>query len=222
MTDPNEKRCTPQSPDLQTNLVAGVLPRVIEKALQQTTDIDSMRFKDADATAVSGTDLEFTGCCFEHCVFSDWSFRRVSFVDCVLENCDLSGLRLESLTFQRVKLVSCRLTGVEWLKAALMNVMMIDCAADYFTLSESKCTRVLWRNCRFRESIWQDVKLKDSVFDACDLTSSQIRYMPMAGLDMSTCKLDALQIDPLDLRGMKVTAVQALMFCSLLGLIVLD
>ena len=103
-----------------------------------------------------------------------------------------------------------------------MNVMMIDCAADYFTLAESKCTHVLWRNCRFRESIWQDIKLKDVTFDACDLTSSQIRYMPMAGLDMSTCKLEALQIDPLDLRGMKVTAVQALMFCSLLGLVVLD
>jgi len=129
---------------------------------------------------------------------------------------------LENVTCQRVRFVSCRLTGAEFLKAALMNVQFECCTADYFALSESKTNRIAWVDCRLRESLWQDVKLKFASFERCDLTSAQIRYMPMEGLNMTTCTLDSLQIDPLDLRGMQVTASQGLMFCSLLGLTIVD
>jgi hypothetical protein len=51
-------------------------------------------------------------------------------------------------------------------------------------------------------------------------TSAQILNTPLAGMDMSTCVLEGLHVDPHDLRGIKVTPLQALDFCSLFGLIV--
>ena len=207
-----------QAPTLAEPLTEQSLPDAIEAALQQRLDIDCAHFVNDEASNCVGSGLEFSRCIFERCVFSNWEFKRLSFVDCFIDHCDLSSLRLENVTFQRVRFVSCRLTGAEFLQAALMNVLFESCTADYFALSESKANRVAWQDCRLRESLWQDVKLKVASFERCDLTSAQLRYMPMEGLDMTTCTLDSIRIDPHDLRGMKVSASQGLMFCSLLGL----
>jgi fluoroquinolone resistance protein len=211
-----------QAPHQCENLVDASLSETVSRALEQHLDIDGLRFMNDKLSGCSGGCLEFSGCAFEHCVFSDWEIKRLSFVDCVLEHCDLSGLRLENVTFQRVRITSCRLTGAELLKASLTNTRWEDCSADYLAFSECKCIHVYFNGCRLRESVWQDVVLKYTAFERCDFTSAQIRFVPMADIDMTTCVLDALQIDPRDLRGMRVTALQGLMFCSLLGLVIAD
>jgi uncharacterized protein YjbI with pentapeptide repeats len=211
-----------QAPNLPGDLVNAPLSETVADALTQHLDIDGSRFVNDTLSDCSGVGLEFSGCVFERCVFSGWEFKRISFVDCVLEHCDLCGLRLENVTFQRVRIASCRLTGTELLKATLMNTLWEDCSADYIVFSECKCNHVLFTGCRFRESVWQDIAFKSTSFMRCDLTSAQIRFTPMNGMDMTTCVLDTLQVDPHDLRGMRVTALQGLIFCSLLGLIITE
>ena len=198
------------------------LADALTDAAAQHTDIDCAYFTGDSAVGCGGLVMEFSKCTFDHCTLGDWAYRRLCFVDCVFDHCDMSGLRLENVTFQRVRFLACRLTGAELLNASLSNVLFEGCAADYFALSESKLNRVFWSGCRLHESLWQDVKLTLTAFDTCDFTGAQFRYMPMEGQNMATCVLDSIQIDPHDLRGMKVTALQGLMFCSLLGLIIQD
>ena len=215
-----------QAANLPDNLPLAPFEKTVRNALENCTDVDSLLFENDELSGCNGVYLEFSGCLFRHCTFSDWEFKRISFVDCVLEQCDLSGLRLENVTFQRIRVTDCRLLGAEMLKAVFKavfsNVLWHGCNADYLAFSESKCTRVEFTECRFHESTWQDITLKATVFDHCDFTSSTIRHMPLAGLNLTTCVLDSLQIDPFDLRGLKVTPLQGLAFCSLLGLVITD
>lgn len=208
------------APNLPDPLAERELESAVSDAVRQRLDIDAAHFSGGEADGFSGVAMEFSGCRFERCAFSNWDFKRVSFVDCVFAHCDFSGLRLSNATLRRVRFESCRLTGMEWLGASLADVAFNDCAADYIVFSECKCAHVLFSDCRMRESEWQDVTLKNSALVRCDLTSSRIRGTPLAGMDFTTCTIDSLSIDPYDLRGLKVTAIQGLMFCSLLGLVI--
>ncbi len=219
---PTSRNCSAisavQPPNLLQALIDLPLADTIEAALRNHADIDGARFADGTANEVVGAALEFSGCVFERCTFGDWECKRVCFVDCLLDHCDLSGISLPSVTFQRVRFQDCRLTGAAFLQAALMNVLLESCSGDYLTLSQAKCTHVQWKDCRLRESLWQEVVWKSAAFAACDLTGAQLLRTPMAGMNMATCTLDSLRIDPYDLRGMQVTPSQAIMFCALLGL----
>lgn len=210
------------SPEVLEQLPTLDLAETVREAIAQHNDIDCAHFQGGEASALEGNALEFSGCLLERCRFSNWELRRVSFVDCVFDHCDLSGLRLADVTFQRVSFRTCRLTGVEWLHVSLMNVTLSDCAADYLILSDAKLNRVAFRGCHLRESVWQEIQVKNLFFQDCDLTSTQILQMPMEGLDMTTCTLDNLRIDPHDLRGMRVSALQALQFCAMLGLRIVE
>lgn len=209
-------------PVLSATLRELPLAETLHDAAAQQCDITDACFSSDYADHIYGTTLEFSSCRFERCTFADWECKRVAFVDCVLDHCDISGLRLENVTFQRVRFSACRLTGTEFLNASLINVTFHECTCDYFALSDSKCTYVVWENCQLRESLWQSVALKASAFRNCDFTAAQIRYMPMTGQDMTTCTLSDIQIDPHDLRGMRVSPVQGLLFCTLLGLEIAD
>lgn len=211
-----------QPPSLPDPLPSGDLYSAVENAGALCADVEGMLFDGCDASGLAGSTLEFSNCRFERCRLTDWDFKRVSFVDCLFDHCDLSGLRLQNATFQRAAFSACRLTGTDLPDVALMNVLLDDCTADYFTLTGSKCNHVRFRSCRFRESIWQDVALSDVAFDLCDFTAAELRSVALSGQNMTTCVLDSIRIDPRDLRGMKVSPLQGLMFCRLLGLEIVE
>ena len=196
------------------------LPEALAFALKQHADLEGFRFVDGSATGAAGAALSFAGCAFQRCSFVDWDPAHVHFTDCLLEHCDLSGLKLDRASFHRVRFQSCRLTGLEWQRSSLTDVTLDGCGADYLILSQCQVSRVRWKDCRMQESLWQEVRARQLSFEHCDLCSAQVREMPMDGLDMTSCTLSGMQIDPRDLRGMRVTALQALEFCAMLGLLV--
>ena len=189
--------------------------------LEDAQEWEEAHFCEGELCGLTTHRVEFSACRFTRCTLRDCDVKRFCFVDCVLDHCDLSNLRFENSTFQRVRFMDCRLTGAEWMKAVLMNVSFENCSMDYANLVETKLDHVEWKNCRMRESSWASLRAKQT-FSMCDLTSAMIRGVPMKGMDMTTCSLDGISIDPADLRGMRVTPMQALMFSRMLGLEIVD
>ena len=193
----------------------------VRVVLEDTQEWEETHFCEGELNGLCTQRVEFTACRFTRCTFRECDVKRFCFVDCVFDHCDLSNLRFENSTFQRVQFVDCRLTGVEWIKAALMNGSFKSCSMDYANLADTKLDHVEWSDCRMRESAWNNLRAKQTFFQ-CDLTSAMIRGVSMKGMDMTTCTLDGISIDPNDLRGMRVTALQALMFSRMLGLEIAD
>lgn len=88
---------------------------------------------------------------------------------------------------------------------------------DYLSLSECKLDRVIFEECRLRESLWGDVKLPKVRFDHCDLNRAQWLRTPLMGIDLSTCQIPGWNISLFDLKGAKVTAAQVIELSGLLG-----
>ena len=96
-------------PKLPENLREETLEEAVCEALNQETDVEQCHFYGEDLPDLAGETLEFSGCCFEKCVFRSSGSERLIFVDCVLDKCDLSGMRFEKSTFQRVSFRGCRI-----------------------------------------------------------------------------------------------------------------
>ena len=213
---------TPAPPILPCSLQPMPLREALGEALTSQSDVEGKHFTD-DAFTDSHIDvLEFSGCLFERCTFTVLPFKRLFFVDCCFSHCDFSGAKLENTTFQRVLWQESRLTGCDFIKASLSNVSFLSCTADLIGFADTKLTKVAFTQCRLRESLWQNIRHKDVIMDACDLTSAQISDMPMAGMNMTTCVLEGIKIGLPDLRGMAVTALQGVQLCRLFGLKIIE
>ena len=205
-------------PALPAQLAQGAaLSQAAAAAVAGDGDLENLRFFDGEMAELSGKTLDVRGCAFERCRFGDNDFKRVSFVDCTFDKCEWSNARLVNAAFQRVRLRNCRMTGLEIMQGALMNVSFDGCMLDYVSFAECKLDRVVFSECRLRESLWSEVRLLKTRFDHSDLERAQWARTPLAGLDMTTCRIGGWSISLYDLRGAKVTAAQVIELAGLLG-----
>ncbi|NLV57221.1 MAG: pentapeptide repeat-containing protein [Clostridiales bacterium] len=222
----NQERKTVSSlrlPDLPASLTQkSPLQDITESALDGQEDVIGVRFADETLQNVEGTGLEFSGCVFERCRFQGNQWKRLCFVDCVLDHCDLSNEFLMQTSFQRVRLDCCRLTGVTLEGATLMNMDIYNCQMDFSAFTETKLNHVMFHDCRLRDSMWDHVTFLHTRLENCDLGQAQWTFTPLAGMDLRGTITSGWMIDPLDLRGAKVSPLQALEFCRLLKLEIMD
>lgn len=205
-------------PALPAQLAQGAaLSQAAAAAVAGDGDLENLRFFDGEMAGLTGKTLDVCGCAFERCRFGDNDFKRVSFVDCTFDKCEWSNARLVNAAYQRVRLRNCRMTGLEIMQGALMNVSFDGCMLDYASISECKLDRVAFSDCRLRESLWSEVRLLKTRFDHSDLERAQWARTPLAGLDMTTCRIGGWSISLYDLRGAKVTAAQVIELAGLLG-----
>ena len=194
------------------------LQEAAKEALKTGGDVQCMRFAQDELSGVVGGILDFSECRFERCTFGALELKRMGFIDCVFEQCEISNQRFADTGFRRVCFRGCRMTGVEFLNGALTDVQFEQCALDYLAMGDSKLERVAFQNCPMWESQWTNVRLGAVALRDSDLTASQWDNTPMKGLDGTTCKLDGIRVSLYDLRGLKVTEIQALSLAGLLGI----
>lgn len=213
----------PAAPDVAADLALGPdLEEIAQQAADDQQDVVGQRFVDMTLGSVDGTCLEFSGCVFERCIFSQNDVKRQSFVDCIFDHCDLSNMRFERAAFQRVRFQNCRMTGISFGDVVWMNVETKDCHMDYASFSDTKLDRVRLAGCRLRECQFNKVTLSHVTFERLDLTRAQWSFSKLNGMDMRSCEIDGWQVDVGDLRGMRVTAVQAMELSRLLGIVIED
>ena len=193
------------------------LAQAAAAALAGDGDLENLRFADGELDGLSGITLDVRGCAFERCRFGDNDFMRISFVDCTFDKCEWSNARLVNAALQRVRFRGCRMTGLEIMRGALMNAAFDGCMLDYASFAECKLDRVEFSECRLRESLWSEVRLLKARFAHSDLERAQWARTPLAGLDMTTCRIGGWSISLYDLRGAKVTAAQVIELAGLLG-----
>jgi len=205
-------------PELMKELRPAMLEEEIERALDERGDVENCHFYGEALPELQGMCLEFSGCLFERCSFSDCGAERLVFVDCIFETCDLSGMHFPKSTLQRCAFQDCRMTGVQFTNSVLMNVSFWECLMDFANFSEIKAQHVAFAGCALKESIFYTVRWQDLVFQECCMQHSEWSHTLMKGLDMRSSEIDGIVVDILNLKGLRVTRDQALMLSGLLGL----
>ncbi len=151
---------------------------------------------------------EYKACIFTNCRFTGAALSGAWFQNAVFENCDLSGAKLLEATLQKVRLRGCKLSGVNFAAAVLSDVTLEECVAEGAVFSEAVFKNVIFRKDNLRSAVFWDVQ-------------AEFLHTSLNGQDLTTCDIEGAGFSgEEELRGAKVTSVQACELAKLLGVII--
>ena len=165
---------------------------------------------------------EYKGCVFTHCRFTGAVLSGVWLQNVVLDHCDLSGVNLMEATLQKVRLRGCKLLGANFAAGVLSDTVVENCVAQDASFSETLLKQVLFADSDLSRAAFGDIKRR-SVFQfrRCRLTQAEFLHTSLNGQDLTTCDIEgAYFTGSAELRGAKVTALQACELARLLGVII--
>ena len=99
------------------------------------------------------------------------------------------------------------------------SVSATDCQLRYADVSEATVRGLRLRACNLAESSWHATGLKSVALVDCDLTRAEFVRTPLAGIDLTTCRIGGLTVsdDYRELRGCVIAPDQAVDLIGLLG-----
>ncbi|MFE1166228.1 pentapeptide repeat-containing protein [Nocardiopsis sp. NPDC058789] len=120
---------------------------------------------------------------------------------------DLTSHRLVDITLNRCRFTGSRLMAVSLARVSMTDVLFEDCQFDYSTWEQVKVTGdVAFVGCSFKETEIIGSDLRDAVFDDCTF-AVDIKNTKMSGADLRGSDLSNLS-GLASLHGAKVTEVQ--------------
>ncbi len=165
--------------------------------------------------------LEARGCLFRSCRFTGARLGRAYFRDCVFQGCDFSGARGMACTLRRCVLRGCKLSGANLAASGFEDVLFEDCLADGAVFSEGSFKNVRFSRTRLTAAEVADVKHRGPfAFAGCDLRGANFLRTSLNGQDLTACEIEGIALAGPELKGAKVTALQACELARLLGVII--
>ena len=188
-------------------------------ALVTNTAFSGLELAYDDAQAATFDTVTFRSCLFEGVDFSGCTFRDVRFRSCRFIRCTMDRAWLN-----RCDLLDCSAPGLSLLQARLAGVALDASDLSYANLSECTVDRLVAHATRLVEAAMQRTRLRHVTLDGCDLTRLDVFGTPLAGIDVSGCTFAApvLSSDYRELRGLTVSALQAMSLAELLGVHISD
>ena len=205
-----------------------VLPREmetaipLEEALAMAAAYEEPVYGYGSAAGHQLEKTEYKACIFTNCRFTGAALSGAWFQNAVFENCDLSGAKLLEATLQKVRLRGCKLSGVNFAAAVLSDVTLEECVAEGAVFSEAVFKNVIFRKDNLRSAVFWDVKRRSVFrFQDCCLVQAEFLHTSLNGQDLTTCDIEGAGFSgEEELRGAKVTPVQACELAKLLGVII--
>lgn len=148
------------------------------------------------------------------------SFSKADFLDVIFENCDLSNVRLDGANIHRVHFKNCKLLGVNFTDVRFGNVTFEHCIGNLSAFAQSKFDKVQFVECDLKQADFYDCTFKSIEFQHCNINEANLEETKLAGVDLSSCTFETLTVGINSLKGCTVSAQQATLLASLLGLIV--
>lgn len=159
----------PEAPVIPAKLREdGELEEIVRQAIRTKDDMEGRRFERQPLEDVDFGVLQFTGCVFEKCVFSDWEMRRLDLVDCVFSHCEMGNLFFPAFAI-------CKLERVEFLRSPLRESSWTECRLGRIRLEENDLSR----------SQWSHTPLKGADVSTCQLDGIRMTPSDLQGLRIS-------------------------------------
>lgn len=197
------------------------MPSLTEHLLQATEegyDLRGLEFKGEEVVEISAGSIDLKNCSFSHCTFSDCKFDRTGFQNVTFLGCDLSGTSFLDCGLKQVTFQDCRLFGTVFDRCIINTGAFERCAAKYLRLSGCTLRSVILRDSNFSGGSLARMKCAKTSVDKCDFSRCDFTDSDLYGFDFTRCTLDGATWSLSGLKGVTVTAAQALEFSRLLGL----
>ncbi len=177
-------------------------------------------FTRAVVTEINRPYLTFRNCIFSGGFFIDCKFKSAQISDVRFENCDLSNVSFSGSAIHRTEFISCKLVGTNFGETTLGNVLMSDCNGHYINLSMAKMEQVKFQGCDFKGGSLHSNRFNGVAFEHCTLVESDFSHTSLKGINLSNSRIEGIQINIPDLKGARISTLQAMDLVSLLGIII--
>lgn len=172
-------------------------------------------FPQIDREHVWVQSCRFSGCAFPACVLRGSHFTDVTFRNCDLSNADLSGC-----SFQRVEFLDCKLVGANLSEATLQHVAFERCKAEFANFALARLRYVGFSRGIMRGVVFDECRFEKVVFSHCDLTQGEFRRTRLSGLSLADSDIRGIrvgEVESFELKGLKISALQAVDLARMLG-----
>lgn len=186
--------------------------------------ISSCTFVDERLEYTDLTGIEFRDIHFEACVFVECVLNRTSFYNCVFTRCDFSHCTLEESYFCDTRINNCKGDGAVFLNSRFKKCLMKESSFRYGNFSQTRWESCSLEHCVLRDAFCSEVKFKKMKLDEVQFSGTDFFRTPLKGLDFSRCQIEGIQVSDTfsELKGMKISSVQALDLVQVLGVIMVD
>lgn len=194
--------------------------QVIKTSLEDEARIIEIMVHEEDVTGEDYYGLDAEASFFGRSKFIDCNFEKASFVDVVFENCDFSNSRFVKAYFNRCEFRNCKCLGTVFNEAVIKHVKIMDSTLKYASLNDAKLEYVEMNRCDLTESSISETIHKNWSAGGCLFIGTNFFHTKLKNFDFTSCELENIIIsDTLEeIRGAKITAVQALEAARLLGM----
>lgn len=159
---------------------------------------------------------------FENCTFLDCSFEGASFVDVVFKSCNLSNSNFTDAYFERCQFVACKCVGVNMSDTIFKHTSMQGSNFQYSYFDKTKMTDIAFEDTDLTEVSITEAKLKRFEAKNSRFIKNNFFKTMLAGIDFTKNELIAPTVSapPSELKGAKISMVQASDLIGLWGIIV--
>lgn len=208
------------SPKIPSQFVKVEDLQVIKNSLKDDVRLSEITVHEEDVAGEDYYGLDIEASLFERSKFIGCDFEKASFVDVVFHHCDFSNSRFANAYFHRCEFRNCKCLGTVFNDAVLKHVRMIDSTLKYACLNHAKFEYLETDHCDMTESSISETVHKNWNATGCLFIGTNFFRTKLKNFDFTACELEKIVIsDTLEeIRGVKITAVQALEAARLLGM----
>lgn len=191
--------------------------------LEEDEEVKNIHLVNNEAEMEDYYRKEFSGSMIEKSQFLNCNFEKSSFVDMIFDQCDFSNSNFSGCYWNRCEFRRCKYMGSDFHMASMKHMKIIDCNMQYVNFNGAYLEQVLMDESDLTDAFLSEVKYKKWEAIETKFIGTNFFHTTLRKFDFSQCELaEPIVSDTMnELRGIKITPVQALEIAKLLEIEVL-
>lgn len=155
-------------------------------------------------SASSFFSLTFDNVIFNHVVFTHVDFSNSNFTNCGIHNCQF---------------IDCKMTGTAFAESTIKYCKFQNVLGRYFNINNCKILQLSIYESDLSEARFIDCSHQKLVFENVNLTKAEFNHFSMKEINLTSCIIENILIDPKYLRGSILNYSQMIELAPILGII---
>jgi len=215
--DQTARRASIRPPHLPETTAATALPHGV---LADHSVYSDIILAQAELVGQAAQGLTFDTVYFKHVRLGGTLLSTPHLRDVRFDTCDFAEAVWDKAHMTRIEVIDSRLLGFKASEARIQEAFFKDCNGTLALFWSTTFKAVRFQTCALRDASFYEADLSGVVFDRCDLRGADLRGAKVAGTDFRGSDVEGMRIEGCDLRGVVIDPTQAVVFASLLGLVV--
>lgn len=176
-------------------------------------EFEKIEIKDQEINNKSLGNVSFKASILINTKFENVVFNNVKFI-----NTDLSNTTFTNCGLHNCHFIDCKLIGTSFNDSTIKNTNYTNIIGKYLGFSYCRITDVNMKESNLTEARFLELTLNRFTVEETNLTKTEWNMVSLYGMDLSTCEIENILIDPKYVKGATLSYEQIIHLAPLLGI----